>query len=226
MKDWGSILDHLPLRSEERIVARKFLEQPAGLLFVKVAEIFRIHGHTEECIAILSWGLQTHPSFGAARVKLAGELFQKGLIQESWDCLRRSPTSLAQNIIAQKLQFKCSILLGFESYARSIIEGMYDQDFLDAGLAKLRTIFKSQGFFQARDFLKKQLIHDGINPIVEEVDPGKLSGSLELFSIRATDGDVIYLREDPSHYNFFISSLDVIFRRDHHSEKNGSNVLS
>ena len=213
MKDWASLLRHLPLRKESQLLVQRFLQDPQGLLFVQIADIFRDHQYDEECIDILSWGVERHPHFTSARVKLAGELFRKGLIQAAWEQLRSSPTPLSQNSSAQKLQFKCAVLLGFESYSRSVYEFMNENDFLDVNLRKLGSFLHKGGFRSAQDVLKEQLLRDGIHLIFDGKTEAafEVSSATDRYCIKSVTGEMIEISQDPSHFKYRISQADRVF---------------
>ena len=102
----------LPLSRVEQEVLRRFQEDPSGRQFLPLGDLLRNHKLIDESLELLTQGVQDHPGFAVARVVLARELFQRGLVLDAWTTLDKAPSPLTDNVLAQKLKFKMSILLG------------------------------------------------------------------------------------------------------------------
>ncbi len=84
---WTPLLKNLPLSRTEREVVKRYNSDPDGRTFLPIADILRSHKLPNESLEILVRGVERHPNFTVARVVLARELLQKGLIQDSWNIL-------------------------------------------------------------------------------------------------------------------------------------------
>ena len=77
----------LPLSRVEQEVLRRFQEDPSGRQFLPLGDLLRNHKLIDESLELLTQGVQDHPGFAVARVVLARELFQRGLILDAWTTL-------------------------------------------------------------------------------------------------------------------------------------------
>lgn len=164
---WKPILDALPLNRAEKKLVETFYQQPKSRLFLSVALVLRSHKHIDDAVELLSWGVTQQPDFVAARVQLAHELYLKGLMTPAWQTLSQSQTPLATNVLAQKLLFKLSLILGFESSARSIYQFIVHQDMLDAGISRLGNELQKKGFSAAVKALQADLFKEGITVMTQ-----------------------------------------------------------
>lgn len=166
------LLASLDLSRTEREVARRFGLDPEGRAFLPVADILRAHGHQNEAIEILLEGVERHPSFTVARVVLARELLQKGLVVEARRALEESSSSLRDNILAQKLFFKIHTLIGDESSARDVLEHLKVNRLIDAETRRYGELMDLQGFATARQRMLKDMSESGIDVQVPEFEGG------------------------------------------------------
>ena len=116
---WTPLLNSLPLSRAERETIKRFREDASGRGFLPVADILRAHRLIDESLELLTQGLQQHPNFTVARVILVRELLGKGLVSESWQVLEQSPEPLRDNVLAQKLRLKLTLLIGDEAAAKA-----------------------------------------------------------------------------------------------------------
>ncbi|MCX6118394.1 MAG: hypothetical protein NT027_12685 [Proteobacteria bacterium] len=159
---WVNLLGHLPLsRTEQEIVAR-FASDTDGRGFLPVADIFRAHKLNEESVEILLEGVQSHPNFAVARVVLARELYNRGLLLDAWRLLNDSPVPLYDNVLAQKLLFKTAVAFGDESVATQTYEVLKQNQGLDGEIIKLFDLIVLQGMSSAREIWRNELSSKGI----------------------------------------------------------------
>lgn len=128
---WIEILRKLKLSKAEESIFKKYEQDPDGRSFLPLSDVLRAHGKINESIELLTQGVERHPGFTVARVVLARELLNKGLIMDSWYTLEESPTNLEKNVLAQKLKFKILILLRKEKFAYEILQHMQKNNMLD-----------------------------------------------------------------------------------------------
>lgn len=142
---WQPILHKLPLTRTEREVVRRYEADPNGRTFLPVADILRSHRLLDEALELLTQGVEKHPTFTVARVVLARELLQKGLVSPAWKALEDSPVSLRENVLAQKLRFKIALLMGDHSTARSTYQHLSTQQMLDTETKKIGDFLEVSG---------------------------------------------------------------------------------
>lgn len=131
MDPWIPILNQLKLSRSEKIVVERYQSAPEGRTFLPIADILLSHQMVDECIELLMQGVSRHPRFTVARVILARELFNKGMMLQAWNTLAESPESLQENVLAQKIRFKLALVLGKEKMARDIYQHIYDRRLYD-----------------------------------------------------------------------------------------------
>jgi len=163
---WQPILQKLPLTRTEREVVRRYEADPGGRSFLPVADILRSHRHVDEALELLTQGVEKHPSFTVARVVLARELLQKGLVALAWRTIEDSPVSLRENVLAQKLRFKLSLLLGDFGVARSTYQHLLAHQMLDADTKKIGDHLELSGPEKARERLVKDLRERGVTVVM------------------------------------------------------------
>jgi len=159
-----AILERMDLSRSERSVLERYRMDPHGRTFLPLADVLRTHGLMDESIELLWRGVRAHPSFAMARVILARELFQKGLLTDAWQTLQDSPTALGDNILALKILFKLNVLFenleGSERARQDILQrGEPDEE-----IRELTGIFTLRGLGATKDFLLQQFSSLGVTP--------------------------------------------------------------
>lgn len=162
-KTWVAIAGQLPLSRVEQEVLKRFRDDPSGRQFLPLSDVLRSHKLYDESLELLTQGVQDHPAFSVARVVLARELFQRGLIMEAWTALERSPAPLSDNVLAQKLRFKMAVLLGDETAARSSIQALKVQQGVDPEVRRIFDQLEVEGVLVARDSFRDELTSRGID---------------------------------------------------------------
>lgn len=160
---WLPLLEKLSLSRTEREVLKRFRSDPEGRSFLPIADILRAHGKIDESLELLVQGVNRHPRFTVARVVLARDLFRKGLIAESWQCLEDSPISIDENILAQKLKFKMTILMRDESGVLRMQRQMTNHKMVDPETQKYIDLITVSGIARCREELVRELVHQGIS---------------------------------------------------------------
>jgi tetratricopeptide (TPR) repeat protein len=164
------MVGQLPISRSEREVLRRFEEDPSGRQFLPLSDILRNHKLIEESMELLAQGVQEHPGFSVARVVLAREIFQRGLLVEAWTILDRAPFPLTDNVLAQKLKYKMSILLGDEASARTAYQYLTIQQGVDPEIKKIALQLDLDGIAAAREAYRVTLVQRGVDlhmPTVE-----------------------------------------------------------
>jgi tetratricopeptide (TPR) repeat protein len=172
---WIAIVAQLPLSRVEQEVLRRFQEDPSGRQFLPLSDLLRNHKLLDESLELLTQGVQNHPGFAIARVVLARELFQRGLVMEAWVALENSELPLSDNILAQKLRFKMAILLGDESTARSAMQLLRIQQGVDPESRRLFDQLEIDGIQSIRDSFRADLQKKGIDLRLPGPDLGQKS---------------------------------------------------
>ncbi len=166
MQRFFPTLDHLDLNNGEKEVVRRFKDNPQSRYFLPISDILRLHRYSDESIEMLIEGVSQNPRFTVARVILARELYQKGLMTEAWRVLEESPVSLLDNILAQKLRFKLAILLYQEATVKNILRNLQSQDVLDDEIYRLSEITETIGLEEARTQILKSFDEKNIKPVL------------------------------------------------------------
>jgi len=153
----------LPLSRVEQEVLRRFQEDPSGRQFLPLSDLLRNHKLIDESLELLTQGVQDHPGFAVARVVLARELFQRGLVLEAWTTLDKAPSPLTDNVLAQKLKFKMALLLGDESSARSAMQSLKIQQGVDPEIKRISEQLERDGLLVTREAFRNDLIKRGVD---------------------------------------------------------------
>jgi tetratricopeptide (TPR) repeat protein len=167
---WTKMVRQLPLSRAETEILRRFEEDPSGRQFLPVSEILRNHQLLEESLELLQQGVQDHPGFAVARVVLARELFQRGLVLDAWDTLIHAPSPLTDNVLAQKLQFKLALLLGDEPTVRKSFQQLRVQQGVDPEIKRLMERLDLDGLAAIRESYTTDLIGRGVDLRLPKLD--------------------------------------------------------
>lgn len=162
---WLPILNHLPLSRSERAVVERYAGNPLGRTFLPIADILLSHNLVSECIELLMNGVARHPKFTVARVILARELFNRGMIAQAWQVLEESPDPLHENVLAQKIRFKLAVLLEREVTAREVYKYILQRRMFDDDIKRIGDIFDEQGIKAAAAALRSDLHKNGVTVI-------------------------------------------------------------
>jgi len=163
---WTPLLNSLPLSRAERETIKRFREDASGRGFLPVADILRAHRLIDESLELLTQGLQQHPNFTVARVILVRELLGKGLVSEAWQVLEQSPEPLRDNVLAQKLRLKLTLLIGDEAAAKATNQHLKLQQMQDLDSKKLGELLEVSGIAAAQAALVRDFSERGIELIL------------------------------------------------------------
>jgi hypothetical protein len=169
---WLPLLKSLPLSRTEQEVIKRYSGDPMGRTFLPVADILRSHRLIDEALEILMQGVERHPGFTVARVVLARELFQKGMMANAWRILEESPVSLRENVLAQKLRFKLAVLLNYDAVARTTFQHLQLHQMLDVDTKRIGDMLEVNGLAPSRERLIRDLRERGTEAILP-VEPVK-----------------------------------------------------
>lgn len=168
---WLALLEKLPLSRTEREVVKRFETDPQGRTFLPIADILRSHRLVDESLELLTQGVDRHPTFTVARVVLARELLQKGLVESAWRALEASPVPLGENILAQKLRFRLAVFLLRNAEARAILRHMQLHQMVDADTKKVADLLEVTGLDAAHARLVEDLRARGTEPVLPAPPP-------------------------------------------------------
>lgn len=157
INSWLPILQGLSLSRAEREVVRRFEQDPEGRSFLPVADILRAHRLQDEALELLTQGVEKHPGFTVARVCLARDLLQKGLVEAAAKALDDTPVSLKENLLAQKLKFRLALLLGRDDVARQSLLLLKSNQALDPETKQIADTVDLLGPAAAREKLMADL---------------------------------------------------------------------
>lgn len=166
---WISILMNLPLSRAELDLIKRYEDNPRGRTFLALSEILRSRNYYDECIELLSEGLERHPGFTVARVMLARDMFARGLAAQSLTVLIQSPESLHKNVLAQKLLLKLFVVLGKESDALRIWENVKHLNAIDSQVERLGQDLETEPFDRVSKRFILELKSSGV-PLVSSSD--------------------------------------------------------
>ena len=172
---WVKMTRQLPLSRSEQEVLRRFEEDPSGRQFLPLSDVLRNHKLIDESVELLAQGVQDHPGFAIARVVLARELFQRGMIMDAWTTLDHAPLPLTDNVLAQKLKYKMSILLGDESSAMTALQHLRMQQGIDPEIKRISERLEVDGISTARSEYRAELGRRGVELILPVFDASKSS---------------------------------------------------
>lgn len=169
MNPWISLLHKLDLSRTEQEVVKRFESDPSGRSFLPVADILRSYKYADESLELLIYGVMHHPTFTVARIVLVRELLEKGLVTDAWQALEEAKSSLRDNVLAQKLKFKLSILLGQESTVRATYRHMKVQQMTDNEISRIGEMLEMSGLAATRDRLIQDMKSRGVVPVLPSV---------------------------------------------------------
>ncbi len=157
-----TILDNFPLLQSDRVLLERFRRNPEGRGFLSVAELLKACNFPAESLELLQSGVAAHPRFSAARVVLAKEFFQRGMICEALSIIEESPVNLKTNIMAQKIKLKALLLLQHEKEFCAVLDFLSADRALDDECEQLARLFHRDGFGQASSAFAARLVTEGV----------------------------------------------------------------
>ena len=87
-------------RSRLEDLERRVSHDPASIAFAQLAEEYRRAGRIEDAVRVCRAGLETHPTYGSARVTLARALIEMGQHHEAKTELERVVHEAPDNLVA------------------------------------------------------------------------------------------------------------------------------
>lgn len=218
---WLTTMDQLPLSRTEQEVVKRFMQDPGGRGFLPVADVLRTHKLIEESLELLTQGVQLHPHFAVARVVLAREFYNRGMLMEAWRLLDDSPVALHDNVLAQKLILKIAIAFGDESSALAALKGLRLLQGLDAETKRLGEMLESSGMASSREVWRQELSAKGIrfetpeDTLDDVKSPSGVGGqSLKRRGVRGARFILEYELDEPTRkdfLNYHVVPLNEIF---------------
>ncbi len=157
-----TILDDFPLLKSDRLLLERFRREPEGRGFLSVAELLKACNFPTESLELLQSGVAAHPRFSAARVVLAKEFFQRGMICEALSIIEESPVNLKANIMAQKIKLKALLLLQREQEFCAVLDSLSIERALDDECEWIAQLFHRDGFAKTASIFSARLIANGV----------------------------------------------------------------
>ena len=71
----------------------------------------------------------------------------------AWKTLSESPVSLSDNLLAQHILFRLSLIMGEEKEARRLFSHMKDQNLIDHDIEHLNRTLQVEGIDSVKEFL-------------------------------------------------------------------------
>ncbi len=213
---------------------RRFLVEPTSRLFLSVAELFKAYDQTSDCIRLLEFGLENHPTYGAARVILAREYFDQGEFEKSLALLEKSPVSLKQNRLAQKVIFRNYILLGFFPEADEVLQRLRSFESKDEEIAQALDTIAASGHQKYRERLL-QRFESGRKtkpsvelPSVQNLPLQTTASIRPVPVVSSSEGAGVHLDAiDPELFNYFrVCSLAEVFHGQEKGEGDARSISS
>jgi len=211
----------IPAR-KERSLLRSFREKPGAAGLLPVFQLLKKYKRDQEGFELLAWGLEKFPDYIPVRVKYAQQLYEKGLLQESWNSLEGGCSrSLQANVLGQKLRFRLAILCGYESSAGTIFNQMQFNRQADREVLHLGKLLQVDGIRRAREEILLEFQGNSVDVVVpSHVETGQI---LAMHAPRAPGDRESTVRErfpslvpetiakDPAVAGFFVSRLSEVF---------------
>ena len=159
---FSSLLKSLKLSKAESDAVQKYVQDPSGRGFLPVADVLRSHRLFKESLELLTLGVQNHPTFAVARVVLAREYFNNGMLVEAYELLHHSPIDFKDNSLAQKILFKIGLAFGDENICRQTYLALAEQHSVDQEIRRLHSRMDEFGITRIRDEWRQELASKGI----------------------------------------------------------------
>lgn len=153
MTIWGNILRSVSLSNAEKEILSRFEKNSTGRGFLPVSDILYINGFTDEAIELLLDGTTRYPTYIVAKVVLARYQYEKGLFNSAWEVLTSDLRAFSENILAQNILFRLSVILKSESEARKILRHIHSHRLNDSDINALEKQLEDEGFQRLRRFL-------------------------------------------------------------------------
>ena len=157
-----TILDNFPLLKSDQVLVERFRRDPDGRGFLSIAELLKACNFPAESLELLQSGVAAHPRFSAARVVLAKEFFQRGMICEALSIIEESPVNLKTNIMAQKIKLKALLLLQREQEFCAVLDFLSADRALDDECERLAQFFHRDGFAKTASAFAARLVSEGV----------------------------------------------------------------
>jgi len=98
------------LTPQEKELIAQFEKEPKATTCVASSDILRKRGYLDESIVLLEDTVRRFPSYMAARVALGRDYYTRGLFNESQREIELALSQTVENLMAQRLQLKLSLL--------------------------------------------------------------------------------------------------------------------
>lgn len=157
-----TLLDNVPLTKGDQQLVENFRTDPEGRGFLSIVELLNSCDYHDEALELLQIGLANHPQFTAARVILAKEFFNRGMVEETLSILEQSPTNLQENVLAQKIKLKALLIIGDEKEFAKVFALLSKDNLFDEQCLVIAQRYHLEGFVSARQLLVDKLRDQGI----------------------------------------------------------------
>ena len=68
---------------------KRFLGKTFNQSFLPMVELLKKYDLQDEAFELLNYGVKQYPRYTAANILLAKELYEKGLVQDAWEQIKR-----------------------------------------------------------------------------------------------------------------------------------------
>ncbi|MBP9706158.1 MAG: hypothetical protein KBD78_00835 [Oligoflexales bacterium] len=224
---WRKRLDQMHLTARQLASLQKYYENPHGLGFVSVAEVLLELGLRHEAAEALSEGVQEHPTFAAARIRLSELHLQSGLPSLAIKVLDDEHVYWGDNSFAQKLRLRAGLLLEDEKQFLAAYFRLRELQSLDQSTQKIYDIFEREGIEKAKSELMaefrlsypdfeivktdRQQVEDdnSIQENIEIVSSAPFRGKFDDFQVLPIDRIFLNSGESRSTFNSIQDSFEL-----------------
>ena len=205
MNQWAILLQSTELSEAEKSILTRFEKDPTGRGFLPVGDMLYKKGFVDEAIELLLDGVNRHSRYSVARVILARYLYEKGMFITSWKIITESKVSLSDNLLAQHILYRLSIILGEEQEARNLYTRMKSQNLIDEDISQLSKKLQVEGIEKVKEEL---LANYNVDEIELPAEGEKIINSQS----NSSKNNIVEVTSDYSEYKgFHVVPLQEIF---------------
>lgn len=151
------------LTAQEKELIEQFEKEPKATTSVASSDILRKRGYLDESIVLLEDTVKRFPNYMAARVALGRDYFSRGLFSESQREIELALTQNIENLMAQRLQLKLSLLNNDIAKSKQAVDILRALTPMDDFTRAAKEYVDLGDFGSARNMVLAELRRLGIN---------------------------------------------------------------
>lgn len=152
------------LTQQEKELIEQFDKDPKATTLVASSDILRKRGYIDEAIVLLEDTVKKFPSYMAARVALGRDYYTRGMFAESQREIEFALGQSAENLMAQRLQLKLSLLQNDHIKTSRALEILRALTPMDDFTRSAKEYLDIGDFVSARNMVLADLRKFGIQP--------------------------------------------------------------